>query len=311
MSEIRKEAIVRAADLKRVRVLINPKSGLRTSFDSLRSALTTYWDGPDRDLAFQFISDVADSERKVRRAIDDGIDLLLVAGGDGTVSSIGRMLVGTSVCLGTIPTGSGNGLARHFGVPLAAPAAAQALAAGKVRPIDVGLINDRAFLITASLAWDAAIVESFDKIPMRGILPYVFAGVYQFFEHKPQALTVTLDQGEPFTIDDPLVFTIANLSQYGGGAMIAPKAEPDDGILELVIVRRKDLPMLVPNLGKLIGGDIGAVPQVVQRRFRSMVVTRRMPAPIQQDGELVDSPPELHIVCKHKAINMLVPEITL
>lgn len=296
-----------AADLKQVRVMINPKSGLKSSFDALRVAMDKHWETPDREITYQFTQSLADSERKVQKAIAEGIDLLLVAGGDGTISSIGRLLVGTNVCLGTIPTGSGNGMARHFGVPLSPSGAASVLANGQVLDMDVGLLNERPFFITCSMAWDAAIVRSFEKMPIRGILPYVFAGVYEFFEYRAQPVTLVLDEQESFTVKDPLVCTVANLSQYGGGAIIAPTAQPDDGILELVIARRQDVPMLIANLGKLISGAIQDIPQVIHRRFRHLVAQRPQPAAIQVDGELIDCPAKLTITCRTGGIRMLVP----
>jgi diacylglycerol kinase (ATP) len=297
----------RATDLKQVRVIINPKSGLKSSFDALRIAMDRHWETPDREITYQFTQSLADSERKVLKAIDEGIDLLLVAGSDGTLSSVGRLLVGTDVCLGTIPTGSGNGMARHFGIPLSPDGAASALASGRVLDMDVGMLNDRPFFITCSMAWDAAIVRSFEKMPVRGILPYVFAGVYEFFEYRTQPVTLVLDDQEAFTVADPLVCTVANLSQYGGGAVIAPTAQPDDGILELVIARRKDVPMLIANLGRLISGTVQDIPQVIHRRFRSLVARRPKAAPVQVDGELIDCPAELTIACRAGGIRMLVP----
>ena len=127
---------------------------------------------------YQFSKSIGDSRNKVKDAIEHDVDTVIVVGGDGMINSIGNLLLGTGVILGVIPTGSGNGFARHFEIPLQPEKAIRSLAKGRVTEIDVGTANGRPFFITCSLAWDAAIVKSFEKSPVRGILPYVFAATY-------------------------------------------------------------------------------------------------------------------------------------
>ncbi len=129
---------------------------------------------------------------------------------------VGRELIGTPVTLGIIPTGNGNGFARHFATPLSPPRAVAALALGETRAIGVGVVGEAPFLVTCSMAWEAAIADAFEKAPIRGILPYVFAGMQELFEYDPQDFKVTLDSHKTIELKKPLLFTIANLSQYGG-----------------------------------------------------------------------------------------------
>jgi len=178
----------------KVRVLINPNSGIGSSFTHTRDALLRHWDLLGTDLTFQFSKSKEDSKTKVQRAIDDGVGTLLVAGGDGMINTIGSLLLGSEIAMGIIPTGSGNGFARHFDIPLDIVKATIALANAKPLAIDVGFANDIPFFVTCSLAWDAALVSAFEKSPVRGILPYVFAGVYEFFEYQLQPFTLILDE---------------------------------------------------------------------------------------------------------------------
>lgn len=296
-----------ADELRHVLVMINPRSGFRLAFSTMRRALDRHWDRPGTDLYYQFCQNAADGSEKAWRAVAQGVDVVLVAGGDGTINSIGRVLTGTGVALGVIPGGSGNGFARHFGIPLAEDQAVERLAEADVQAIDVGVVNEQPFFVTCSMAWDAAVVRSFDKMPFRGILPYVFAGVQEFFEYRRQPFDVEIDGEESRTFADPMVFTIANLTQYGGGAKIAPRACPDDGLLELVVVERQDAAFVLGNLARVFDGSIDKVPEVVSHSFRSMTVHRPRPAPIQIDGELVDAPADVTFRVNPAALKVLVP----
>lgn len=293
--------------MRDVLVLVNPKSGLPRSFTALRNAVETHWDVAGTHLYYQFSKSKEDGIEKAERAVAQGVRTILVAGGDGTISTIGRVLVDTDVAIGAIPLGSGNGFARHFDIPLGIADAVKSLASAHVKPIDVGVVDGIPFLVTCSLAWDAAIVRSFEKWPVRGFLPYVLAGVQEIFEFSPQDMSVAMGSGHSESYHNPVVFTIANLTQFGGGAQIAPTAKADDGYLELVVVLQRELPKLLPNMPRLFDGSLTDVPGLHTRRFRGMTVTRATPGIIQVDGEVVDAGREVRIDVKPGALNVLVP----
>ncbi|MDZ4199410.1 MAG: diacylglycerol kinase family protein [Kiritimatiellia bacterium] len=293
--------------LRRVRVLINPNSGAQLQRGTLPRQMQKSWDVPGVDLTYQFSLSIEDGREKARRAIADGVDTILVVGGDGMVNTIGRELIGSPVTLGVIPAGSGNGFARHFDIPLDWRKAAEKLVHAPALAIDVGAANGRPFFVTCSMAWDAALVRSFEKFPVRGIFPYILAGAYGLFEYEPQPFTLWADDSEPVRFEEPLLCTAANLTQFGGGARIAPNACPDDGELELVVMNRGDFPTLMTGLQRLFDGTIDRMPEVFTRRFRRLVVERERPAPIQLDGEVVDAPARVEIKVIPRALRILAP----
>lgn len=293
--------------IRKVRVLINRKSGMGTLLDPLFKAFDRYWEKPGCEVSYQFTQSKEDAVRKTRAAIADGVDALLVAGGDGTVSSVGEHLIGSDVALGVIPLGSGNGFARHFNIPLSPAQAVAALAAAQKVDIDVGFVDGSPFLVSCSMAWDAAIVRTFDKSPVRGVLPYIFSGVFELFEYKPQPAVIELDDGEIIKMDQPMIITCANLSQYGGGVVIAPDARADDGFLDLVLAKKEDVPMIIANLHSLRTGSISELPRVVYRRFQKMTVRRQEPSVIQLDGELIEWGATVDVRIQPKALRVLVP----
>ena len=292
---------------RRIRVIVNPKSGLRWSFDAMRRALDKAWDISGNDLVYQFCQSGPDGYIKGLRAIEDGADTVLVAGGDGTINTVGKALIGTEVALGVIPAGSGNGFARHFGIPLDPAKAVGALARSHIKKIDVGVVNDRPFFVTCSMAWDASIAKGFAKTRIRGVLPYIFAGVNEFLEYEPQNIDAEFDSEDKIHFKNALVFTIANMTQFGGGAKIAPHAQPDDGFLELVAALNQDVPKLFSNIGKLFDGSLDELPEVITKRFKELVVRRPNATPIQVDGELVEAPEKIYVRVIPSALNVIVP----
>jgi YegS/Rv2252/BmrU family lipid kinase len=270
--------------------------------------VTQHWDTPENEVLFQISHDPADGRRKAEHAVRAGVDALLVAGGDGMVNTIGQALLGSNVALGVLPTGSGNGFARHFNIPLALDEAVRALVGARRVRIDVGTANDRPFFVTCSMAWEAAVARTFASSPVRGIWPYVFAAAREYVAFTPQPLDVVLDGREHLRFPDPMIFTVANLTQYGGGAKIAPQARPDDGKLELVVIPRQDVAQLLASLPRLYDGTLDQLPQVFSRRFRSLTVRRAQTAPIQLDGELVEAGVDVTVSVIPWALTVLVPK---
>jgi len=293
--------------MERVLVIINPNAGFGSSLGSLAEAVEKSWASRDAIISYQISRDVKDGHRKARQAVDDGINIILVAGGDGMINTIGSELIGKPVALGVLPAGSGNGFARHFEIPLNPEKAAEALVNSTPQKIDVGYANGRPFFVTCSMAADASLVRTFEKMPMRGILPYVFAAAYEFIDYKPSPFEISIDGGEPEVFEDPLVFTVANLTQYGGGARIAPQAHESDGILELVVIPKSDAPAALASIGRLFDGTINKSNGVLTRRFRQLNVRRQAPAPIQVDGELVNAPADVSVEVHPGALTVLIP----
>lgn len=293
--------------MRRVRVIINPRAGARSISLSLLQNIDDAFSETGADVTFQISHSPEDGREKTRLAVAEGADTVIAVGGDGMVNTVGSELVGTGVALGVVPAGSGNGFARHFGIPLRWSQAAAALARADRQEIDVGAANGRPFFVTCSLAWDAEIVKWFERSPVRGILPYVMSAAYGFFEYSPQPFEVEFEDGERAVYEDPIVFTAANLTQFGGGARIAPDANAHDGRLELVVILRRDTVAALAGLGRLFDGTLSKLSAVQTRSFRRMIVRRKRPAPAQVDGELL--PPERVITIEvlDRKLTVLVP----
>ena len=292
---------------RKVRLLYNRRSGPGHSrLEAVQRAVSRHW-GAVADRAWYFPADAAESDAMVAAAVADGADCVLVCGGDGTVSSVGRRLAGTGVAMGVVPLGSGNGLARHFGQSLDPEESVAQLAAGAPRDIDVGVAGGVPFLVSASVAWDAALVEAYDAIPFRGVASYALAGAWAYFDYKPQPVEATVDGGETIRLEQPFLFSVGNLAGWGGGALIDADASAEDGRLELVAAERSDAPAMLAALPRVFRQGCKALPGVAYRTFRRLRVVRPAPAAVQLDGELVDLPAAFDVAVRPAALRLLAP----
>ena len=291
----------------KVRVFYNKKAGAGFSFRRVQEAFSVHWKQAADDLAWYFPASPEESFKMVDAAIADGVECIVVCGGDGTVSSIGTRLIGSEVCLGVVPIGSGNGLARHFAQSMNCAEAIAQLARGAIREMDVGYVNGRPFLVSASAAWDAAMVKAYNQSPIRGVGTYVLAGVYSFFDYTPKPVRIVIDNAETLDIDRPILLTIGNLSGWGGGALIDKDANGCDGRLELVAARKQDAPLLLANLADVFDRGLVNLPNVIFRHFKTLRIDRAEAQPIQLDGELHDAPKTLEVTVQEGQLKILAP----
>lgn len=161
---------------------------------------------------------------------------LVVVGGDGSVNEVSQALIGSNTALGIIPTGSGNGLARHLGIPLEIEAAISCITHGKIEPIDTVIINNRAFLGVAGIGFDAEVGWAFARAGKRGFLTYLRTAFKLFFNYHCSQYHLKVD-GKSL-VRHAFLIAFANSSEFGNGASICPQAKINDGLLDLVVIHK-------------------------------------------------------------------------
>lgn len=218
------------AGKKRTLFILNPKAGippvnvfvaqelqLRKNITCIRSA------------------SVSDTERILDINLSK-YDIFVAAGGDGTVHSVASKLIGTDKVLGVLPAGSGNGFAREFKFRPIIRSLLNDIDNGEYTSIDAIEINGKLCLNVAGIGLDSFVAHSFNKLKLRGFLPYVVLTLKTFLQLRPIPVTI-VSKEETLMSEDIFVLTIANTRQFGNNAFIAPHALPDDGMMDLVIIR--------------------------------------------------------------------------
>ena len=219
---------------QRIRFIINPISGVGKK-NELPSII-------DQNLDHnKFSFDIAYTEYKehakeiAKKASEEGIDIVCAVGGDGSVHEVGTVLIGTKTKMAIIPCGSGNGLARHLGIPVDIAKAVQCINNDQSIQMDTVKVNERPFLGIGGYGFDALIAKKFDAYHKRGLWSYVKLILREFWKYNPINVSVDMN-GEVKTL--PVVLcTIANSSEFGNGFVVSPNSDVTDGKIEMVILK--------------------------------------------------------------------------
>lgn len=164
-------------------------------------------------------------------AVARGVARVLAIGGDGTINETAQALRRSATALGIVPIGSGNGLARHLGIPLNPIQAIERALNGRPVVIDSGEINEHPFFCTAGLGFEAHVAHAFAQQPIRGLPTYVRTAFRALWAYKPQRFRLDGQEKELFSL------TFANAGQFGNNAWMAPTANIADGRLEQCEIR--------------------------------------------------------------------------
>jgi len=264
--------------LRRVLVLANPRAGSERSghvLDELVSALRAR--GLTPTVCWQL------DELSQRVAGAEGVRCVVAAGGDGTLLEVVNRAPHLPAAV--LPLGNENLVARYCGVGRSGRAAAEVIAAGRVRRLDLARVNGRLFCLMASAGFDADVVHRVHRKRRGHInrLTYAVpvARAACSYPFPPMDVEVE-DTGERLRGSQVLLF---NLPCYGGGLRIAPEARPDDGLLDLCVFERPGPLHLGRYLLAVVMGRQGKVADLQRRRVRRVRLSAGRPVPLQADGD--------------------------
>jgi len=277
----------------RARLILNPSSGtdkapdllprinqsLRERFGMMEIVMTT---GP------------RDGEAAAAQAARDGCDRVFVAGGDGTLNEVVNGLLSEDalgrVTIGLLPLGTGNDFARMLYLPEDPEEALASLGEAREVRVDVGILNGRAFVNTSGGGFISEVTQALDDRlkSIAGKLAFVIAGGQAVLDYEPVSVRIEAD-GQPAFEATPHLFAVCNARQIGGGRLIAPKAEIDDGWLDVCLVESMPTIEFLNLLRKVADGSHLEDARVRYFRAREMTMTFARPVHVNTDGELLEA----------------------
>lgn len=268
-------------------IILNPwsdkgKAGQRESL--IRSLLNQY------HLSFEIArtSGRGEAIALARAAAERGCYRAVVAaGGDGTINEIVNGLLGTHVPLGFLPIGTGNDIIKMFDLsPARLDDAVRRLRDGQVRPVDVGVVNGRAFLNGLGVGFDACIAVEASRLKrVHGFAVYVVALIKALIRFRPPEMTISFD-GQTIT-RRMLLASVSNGRCHGGGFWITPDAEIDDGLFDLCLVNQLRIDEFARHIPKVLKGRHTRLRQVTMARAREVIIDSSTPVAAHVDGEIL------------------------
>lgn len=289
---------------KRIVFIVNPISHEIKGFD-IRRIIEKNLDLRLFEYEIVYTQYAQHAIKLAHNALLGSADIIAAVGGDGTVNEVGRSLINTKGVLAIIPVGSGNGLARHLGIPVGLAQAIKALNHSHPIVIDTAKINDKIFLGVAGIGFDAHIAHQFAQFGKRGFLSYCQVALGEFLRYDPQSYLIKIDGKE--IMRKAFILTFANSSQYGNDFIIAPNARIHDGYLDLIII--DDIPgYLTPQfIYKFKRGTLDHSRHFETHRFKEITIQHpSMQAHV--DGEPILFQNQIKVTIQPDSLKIMVPQ---
>lgn len=287
-------------------LIANPASGSYAQYAHQLQETIKYLNNNSWQVDLKLTQHQGDAGQFAREAVEQKKHVVISVGGDGTINEIIQALAGTETALGVLPMGTVNIWAREMGIPLDAIGAADVLIHGDIRPVDLGRMNDRYFLLMAGIGFDGDVTRTVEKKTLKkfGVPGYLLVGTWIGLGYK--GFRTTIKFGDQVIRTHALQIVIGNTQLYGGAIKFTWKAKCDDGILDICVIRRWS-----PFERVLLFIDF-----LLKREQRTqwvryetsdhIEITTSRPVAVQVDGDPAGNTPVVFKVAP-KALKVIVP----
>jgi len=297
---------------RKIIYLINPMSGT-SGKSSLWNVLAKETTG--KGISFEILNTREDGNYSflLQNIREDSITDVVVCGGDGSINAVAAVLKGTAVNIGIIPMGSGNGLAFTARIPKNIHRALEIVFSGKASFIDGFYINGQFSCMLCGIGFDAAVAHEFARQKRRGLQTYIKVTALNFFSAKPYAFEII--SGENSFSLEAFFISIANSNQFGNNFTIAPGASLNDGLLDIVIVKKMNKLALPFSIISQVTGlnakqdltDFHARRNVMYFQTPSLTIINKDDAPLHIDGEPKATSEKFIIKIVQNAVRLIQP----
>jgi YegS/Rv2252/BmrU family lipid kinase len=303
---------------RRVYVVANPAGG-QGNFDI--KELNARFAAAEIDWEVYFTKKWGDAEVLTHRAVEEGADVVAVYGGDGTVAEVGGALVGSGVPMAILPGGTANVMSIELGIPAAFGEACGVICYEELtmRPVDIGRVDDRHFLLRLSMGMEARMVEGADRSlkDRLGTLAYALSALKALA--APELTRYDFEIDGQILSEEGIACVIANSANLGrSGLQLAPDVSVGDGMLDVFVVNSANLPTIRALLNGILGQEgkevlaeeIGVEPEqpraVRHWRAKDVRVQSTPPIAVQCDGEMIGETPK-SVSILPAAVQVVVP----
>ncbi|NTW24247.1 MAG: YegS/Rv2252/BmrU family lipid kinase [Lentimicrobium sp.] len=291
---------------KRVLFIVNPVSGVNQSRKSvLADAVSGFLDDNLFECEIKYSESAAHVRELSKEAADAHVDIIVAVGGDGTLNQVVKGMIGSGSTLALIPAGSGNGLARHLGIPVDTEQSVRLIATGNSKLIDTVNLNDDLFVSIAGVGFDALVAKRFSQGTRRGFFSYFKIVTNEYAWYRPRKYKMEIDGKQ--VIRQALFVSFANTDQFGYNTIISPEAKIDDGLVDVCIVKKVPLLYAPRVVGLLLTRRIDSSGFVEIIRAREIKLSRNKNRVVNIDGEPVKLSKDLRISVNPLSLKVIVP----
>ena len=292
------------AGKRKILAVINPISG--TSNKEFMPKTIARCIDPDKfDVVVRFTQHASHATLLTEEAIKEGFYGVIAVGGDGTINEVAAALRDSSTALGIIPCGSGNGLARHLGIPINVEKALEIINLDNIESLDYCTANDRPFFCTCGVGFDAHVSQKFAEARKRGPLSYIQKTLVEYLKYRCK--TYSIEMNDRVVTEKAFVIACGNASQYGNNAFITPRASMHDGLIDVTVIH-PFTPLDTAVLGVLLfTRHIDQDTNINTFRTSELTIHRPKPDVMHIDGEPIMMDADIHIKCHKAGIKIFLP----
>ncbi len=222
--------------MKEIHFIINPISG--SGKNSISEALILeYFPKSAFKICVFYTQYKNHATELVKNSIKRNPSIIVASGGDGTINEVASCLVGTTIALGVVPAGSGNGLASNLNIPLDTSQALALIKKGDHIKIDVGRVNENYFFSNSGIGFDAQVIKNYENSNERTITSYIKSSIKALKEYRSnESYYVCIDDKEIKC--QPFMIFVSNSNELGYNLSLTPKASLNDGVFDVMVVSK-------------------------------------------------------------------------
>lgn len=287
-----------------VKVIANPTAGRGGKNTILQAQAYLRLRGAKVDL-FE-TSKRGDALQAAREALNENVDIVVGAGGDGTINEIINGLAGSNIPLGVIPLGTVNVFALETGIPMDPAAACDVILGGLQKKVNLGRVNDRYFLLMGGVGFDAYVVYGLDIRLKRlsGRLSYILTALGRGLTYRYSSLEIELDDGRKV---DGYGAVVGNMKYYGGAMSITPFADMERNDLDVCIFKSKGFGNILRYTWGVMRNSHLTYTDVEYHTVKSLKIKSKGKTYIQADGDVVGQLPAEFSIAK-EGITVILPK---
>ncbi|MCX6232015.1 MAG: diacylglycerol kinase family lipid kinase [Bacteroidetes bacterium] len=284
--------------------IINPISGI-VKKENIGNQIIMYLDKEKYNYQIAYTEFAKHAIELSKQHVENGADIIVAVGGDGSINEVVNGLKGSKVKLGIIPLGSGNGLARFLKIPFQIKEAIEVINKANTIAIDTVNVNEIVFVSIAGIGFDALVAKRFAKYHKRGFWSYLTIATKEYRMYRPRKYELTIN-GEIIT-RRALMVVFANSDQFGYNTSIAPHASIEDGLVDVCIVKK------IPVYKMFFFVQLLFLKQLYKTKYLEIIktdevfITRKRNKVVNIDGDPVKIAKDLHIKVNHLALNVIIP----